>query len=236
MDPARLGALLNEYYAQLFVPVERSHGVVVDVVGDAMVAVWAKVSSSAQVCRQACEASLIAEALERFNGVPQRPTLTTRFGLHAGDMLFGSMGAVRALRVPRGRRHRQHGVADPGPEQGPRHPGAGVGRDGAGARRPEDPTARFLSPCRQGERGSDVELVGREVSVDSQTADRCRSFASALEAYAAGRVEEAARGFAAVLEAHPDDGPSRFYRAHCERLRGVLPHPAWTATIVIDSK
>jgi adenylate cyclase len=94
MEPGRLGELMNAYYSELFVPVERSQGVVVDVVGDAMVAVWAKASSPVDVGTRACSAALaIVDALERFNAAPAgRPLLTTRLGLHTGDMLVGSIG------------------------------------------------------------------------------------------------------------------------------------------------
>jgi adenylate cyclase len=95
MSPRELGQLMNEYYAELFKPVERLGGVVSEVVGDAMLAIWAASSSEASVRRHACHAALdIVEALERFNrtGVG-RPALRTRFGLHSGELLLGSIGA-----------------------------------------------------------------------------------------------------------------------------------------------
>ena len=94
-EPAQLGELMNDYYAEMFVPVERSSGVIADIVGDSMMAVWAKSANGLDVRRSACLAALeIAAAVERFNtGAPGHPALPTRFGLHSGDMLFGTVGA-----------------------------------------------------------------------------------------------------------------------------------------------
>ena len=94
-EPARLGELMNDYYAELFVPVERSSGVIADVVGDSMMAVWVRSAKGPDVRRSACLAALeIAAAVERFNAAGSgRPALPTRFGLTSGEMLFGTVGA-----------------------------------------------------------------------------------------------------------------------------------------------
>ena len=96
MDPAQLGVLMNDYYAAMFEPVSRHEGLVSDVVGDAMLAIWSAPSGDESSLRKkACLACLeIAAALERFNATNGGPPLYTRMGLHAGEMLLGTVGAL----------------------------------------------------------------------------------------------------------------------------------------------
>ena len=99
-EPGRLATLMNEYYAQLFVPVERSNGVVADVVGDSMVAVWARTDSDMDVRRNACEATLeIARSLDLFNenGAGDQPTACHPLWAEFRRYAFWEHRRVRAL-------------------------------------------------------------------------------------------------------------------------------------------
>lgn len=94
LSPDELGALMNEYYEVLFAEVERSGGVVTDVVGDAMMAIWATATPNSAMRARACHGALaIAAAVERFNAVPGRPVLPTRIGLHSGAIRLGNIGS-----------------------------------------------------------------------------------------------------------------------------------------------
>ena len=61
-----------------------------------MLAIWSAPSGDESSLRKkACLAGLeIAAALERFNATNGRPPLYTRMGLHAGEMLLGTVGAL----------------------------------------------------------------------------------------------------------------------------------------------
>jgi adenylate cyclase len=238
MEPGRLGELMNAYYSQLFVPVERSQGVVVDVVGDAMVAVWAKASSPVDVGTRACSAALaIVDALERFNAAPAgRPLLTTRLGLHTGDMLVGSIGGsghyeyravgdvintssrIQALNKVLGTRllASQETVADL-PAFATRALGTYLL---AGKTRPV----------------SIVELLGVEAEQSSERRALRASFAEALARYHDRQWADAAARFAAVLAAAPGDGPARFFARRCAELLATPPGEDWSPTVLIDMK
>jgi adenylate cyclase len=95
LGPAELGAVMNRYYAAIFAPVKRHGGIVQDVVGDSMLAVWATAKDDAMLRRRACAAALdIARAADRFNQESTTTPLPTRIGLHSGQMLLGNVGAM----------------------------------------------------------------------------------------------------------------------------------------------
>jgi adenylate cyclase len=95
MPPAELGELMNAYYETLFQPVRDHNGIISDVVGDAMLAIWAAVAREPRIQRHAIQAALeISRALDTaaINGLQH--SLKTRIGLHSGEILLGSIGAV----------------------------------------------------------------------------------------------------------------------------------------------
>ncbi len=239
-EPGRLGELMNEYYAHLFVPVERSKGVVADVVGDSMVAVWARTTSDIDVRRSACEATLeIAGSLDRFNdsGVGDRPPLLTRFGLHSGDMLFGNIGAsghyeYRAVGDIVNTASRIQGLNKVLGTRMLASAETVQGLDEFLVR----PVGSFLL-AGKAKPVSLVELVGRRTDpVRGNEPVSLAEFACGLAAFEQGRCQEAAASFARVLETAPEDGPSRFYASYCERLRLHPSEGEWRPAIRIDSK
>ncbi|MFZ5593667.1 MAG: CHASE2 domain-containing protein [Pseudomonadota bacterium] len=95
LDPARLQTLMNDYYKAIFTPVRERGGIISDVVGDAMLALWTDPAGNIESRRQACQAALdIAHAVDFFNNTSSHPSLPTRIGLHSGDVMLGNIGAV----------------------------------------------------------------------------------------------------------------------------------------------
>jgi len=238
MEPARLAGVMNDYFAQLFVPVERSGGVVVDVVGDAMVAIWVAPASDASLRRNACEAALdIVQAVERFTLPPSdRPALPTRLALHAGNMLVGNIGAsqhyeYRAVGDIVNTASRLQGLNK---LLGTRLLATSItvqGLDGLVVRR----LGSFMLVGKAAAL-SVVELAGREGQVAEACRQLCRQFELALACHDAGDWSGAAEQFAGLLQAWPDDGPSRFYLARCRALMAAPAPAGWHPTIVVDAK
>jgi adenylate cyclase len=238
MDPARLAELMNDYFAQLFVPVERSGGVVVDVVGDAMVAIWVAPSSSAALRRNACEAALeIVQAVERFSlPLPDRPGLPTRLALHAGDMLVGNIGAsrhyeYRAVGDIVNTASRLQGLNK---VLGTRLLATSVTVQGL-----DDLVVRRLGSFVLAGKAAAltvVELMGRQGQASAACRLLCQRFEVALACHDAGDWSGAAEQFASLLQAAPDDGPSRFYLDRCHALMQAPMPATWHPTIVIDTK
>ena len=95
MDPATLAELMNAYYETLFAPVRQYGGIISDVVGDAMLALWTSSTPDSELRHQAILAALaISEAVKQpeVGHIPHH--LPTRIGLHTGQVLLGSIGAI----------------------------------------------------------------------------------------------------------------------------------------------
>mgnify|MGYP001827362399 CR=1 FL=1 len=92
MEPKALQAYLNRYFEILFAPVRQRDGVVSDVVGDAMLAIWPATRPDRSLQQKACEAALeIGQAIKASD---LEPKLFTRIGLHAGELVMSHVGAI----------------------------------------------------------------------------------------------------------------------------------------------
>jgi len=238
MSPAELGALMNEYYAELFKPVERLGGVVNEVVGDAMLAIWAAPSASSSVRSQACEAALqILEALEHFNrGRVGKPSLNTRFGLHSGQLLLGSIGASKHFEYQAvgdmvNTASRIEGLS--------KYLGTRILVSEATVEGLTEfltrPVGSFLLAGKSSAIPV-VELGGRTRDANPRTLMLYERFAGALESYHAGRWRDAVRALSEILKAFPEDGPSRFFLARCEAHVRNPPDQAWDPTVRLEHK
>jgi adenylate cyclase len=238
MSPRELGQLMNEYYAALFKPIERLEGVVSEVVGDAMLAIWAVASEQASVRMRACQAALEGlQALEQFNElIPGGRALVTRFGLHAGQMMLGSIGASRhyeyqAVGDMVNTATRIEGLS--------KHLGTRIlaseatveGLQGLVTR----PVGSFLLAGKT-TAVSVVELLSDSQHASPDALALCRKFAAALEAYRERRWRDAVLMFREILAAFPEDGPSQFYLSRCESYVATPPEEPWDPTVRVEKK
>jgi len=95
MSPDALAELMNAYYDTLFQPVRAHGGIISDVVGDAMLAIWTSSKPESGLRHQAILAALaISDAVRQpeVGNIPHH--LPTRIGLHTGQVMIGSIGAV----------------------------------------------------------------------------------------------------------------------------------------------
>lgn len=95
MPPEQLSQLVNHYYENLFGPVRHHGGIISDVVGDAMLAIWSSPQSDVELRTQACEAALEIDKVMNQQGDDRKDyLLPTRIGLHAGELMLGNVGAM----------------------------------------------------------------------------------------------------------------------------------------------
>jgi len=95
LAPEALAELMNRYYESLFTPVRQQQGIISDIVGDAMLALWASRTPEHALRRNALAAARqIDETLNRPNQETSPRIPATRLGLHSGEIMLGSIGAV----------------------------------------------------------------------------------------------------------------------------------------------
>ncbi len=88
LSPRELHNFLNDYFQQVFPPVQQRNGVVIDIAGDAMLSVWLD-GPKKNLRHSACMAAL--EIQKNLN--KKKSKLPTRIGLHCGIISIGNVGA-----------------------------------------------------------------------------------------------------------------------------------------------
>jgi adenylate cyclase len=237
LGPAELGAVMNRYYAALFEPVKRHGGIVQDVVGDSMLAIWATATDDAGLRRRACAAALdIARAVDRFNQESATTPLPTRIGLHSGQMLIGNVGAIDHYE------YRATGdIVNTATrlENLNKYLGTQIlasaevleGLTGFLTR----PLGRFLVVGKS--RPVDVvELIGLAEEAAPDVGQRCASFAAGLAFYREQSWKQALECFDACLAVGPQDGPPRFYAGLCRQYAEHPPDTPWDGVVRMDRK
>jgi adenylate cyclase len=235
LSPQALHALLNRYYDALFGPVRRHGGFVSDVVGDAMLALWATAGPDPETRVEACRA-----ALEIMAGSPggSGPYLPTRIGLHCGEVVLGNVGAGEHFEY------------------------RAVGDIVNTAQRIEDLNKRLgtrvlaSADVIEGLAGGLGAVLIREIGrfcfigksrpltlhqlwlPGTEAADLCErrraGFAAGLAAFRIQDFGQAGQIFEALLQELGEDGPARFYLALCKRYRRASPAAPWDGTVYLD--
>ena len=228
MEPMALTKLMNRYYAALFAPVAVHDGIVSDIKGDAMLAIWRCAASTSAVRTQACRAALdihaiITDATGAVNipATKQDLMLPTRIGLDFGPLTIGNVGAgqhfeYRAVGDTVNTASRIEGLN--------KQLGTWVlaseavvdGLDGFLLR----PLGSFLL------RGKSIPVNVVEIlddKLDAAARDRktrlCQQFGDALALFQQRQWEHAESAFGALLANFTEDPPSLFYIRECVRKR-----------------
>jgi adenylate cyclase len=96
-SPEEVVEMLTAYFETMNVIVERHNGVIVQYLGDSIYAMWnAPTENPHHVddgCRCTLELKAAIDALNAENARSGKPELVTRFGLHTGVAVVGSVGA-----------------------------------------------------------------------------------------------------------------------------------------------
>jgi adenylate cyclase len=96
-SPEDVVSLLSDYFELMNGVVERCNGVIVQYLGDSVYAMWNAPSPDADHVDDACQCALelkrAVDALNERNLARGLPQLLTRYGLHTGEAVVGSVGA-----------------------------------------------------------------------------------------------------------------------------------------------
>ena len=207
VSPAQLHGQLNEYFEQLFTPVQNNHGLVVDVVGDAMLALWS--GGNVHDLRQsACLTAVqIQRALDNsLSGLP------TRIGLHCGDVSLGNVGShshyeYRAVGDTVNTTVRIESLNKQLDTRILATKEVIEGIAGIAKR----PIGQFRL------KGKQHALTLYEIFSAPIPDQQASLFAEALACWQDGRWERACAMFQQLVKNYPNDGPARFYVAYLVR-------------------
>jgi adenylate cyclase len=237
MDPRELGSFMNRYYEVVFTPIQERGGIVSDVIGDAVLAIWATTYSDPSLRRQTCLAALeIARAVQQFNGAPGMMRLPTRIGLHCGHMLLGSVGAVAHYE------YRAVGdivITATRIEGLNKYLGTQILVSEEGLREVEGFLTRELGEFLLLGKSKPLvvyELLCRFEEANGQQRALCADFAEALATFRKRRWEEASEQFEKCIVHYGGDGPSLFYKRLCEQYRENPPGEAWQGVVQLTQK
>jgi adenylate cyclase len=237
MNPGELASFMNRYYEAIFEPVKRNGGIISNIVGDSMLAIWARAQPDADARNRACSAALeIASAVHRFNQSSGAHKLPTRVGLHSGQVFVGNIGAVgRFERRPVGdivnTATRIEGLN--------KHLGTQIlvskevvhQLNGFLARE----NGKFL--LRGKSKPIEVyELICRTEESSGEQRNLCDIFTKALDAFRRQSWEEAIKIFHEAIKIYGDDGPSTFYLTLCKKYKHNPPQETWEGLVLLDDK
>jgi adenylate cyclase len=236
LDPQQLTRLMNDYYEAIFKPIKAHGGLIIQVVGDSVLAIWSAPQPDDRLKTAARKAAIeIQKSVQAFNSRVDDP-LPTRIGIHAGEILLGNIGAMDHFEYrPVGdivnTASRLEGLN--------KYLGTRVltskealGEKNGTATRP---MGKFVFKGKS--RPVQVFEILREHTLSPQSqAEIRRFFTSALEAFEDRRWEDAERFFEKILEVDAGDGPSKFYRKMCDELRRMPPESDWNGAVRLEKK
>jgi adenylate cyclase len=237
MDPEELSRFMNEYYKVIFEPIRKNAGIISDVKGDSILAIWATSHSDATAKTRACRAALdIVRAVEQFNQPLGDRQLPIRIGMHSGYISLGNVGAMdhfeyrpvgdivnTASRMEGLNKYLSTKILVSGEVLD--H------LDGYYNRR----LGKFI-PAGKSKSVEVYELICKAEEVTEKQESLCRIFARGIDAYQRQAWGQAIDLFKGALKLDHSDGPSRFYLRLCEKYWTDPPVTGWDGTVYLDKK
>lgn len=230
IDAAATVDFINRYLEVLFKPVFENGGLISDVKGDGMLAIWTEPSPTAELRARVCRAcAQIAEDSARFFGAEGGHRLATRIGAFYGPLALATVGTPA--------HHEYRAVGDTVNtasrlEELNKALGTRVLVSASLAQGLEGFLLRDLGEIElRGKRNNVkvVELVARQECATESERRLCSAFDEAMLAQRRGQYYEALARLRELHARFPDDGPVRFFLRRCQRLAQQGPGATATA-------
>ena len=236
MDPEELGAFMNRYYSTLFASVRKYGGVVSNVIGDSMLALWVTSQSEIAIERSACLAALdISRSIRLFNQ-SENLQLPTRICLHSGKMFMGNIGAAghfeyRPIGDIVNTTTRIEGLN--------RYLGTRILVSEDVVKNLRMFLTRKLGTFFLAGKSKPViiyELIGHMPEADKQKISASETFADGLDLFRMQAWDRAKEKFREYLQIEQGDEPSEFYMELCEQYKKDPPGESWSGEIHIEKQ
>jgi len=241
MLPEKLSKLVNNYYEKLFTPVRHHGGIISDVVGDAMLAIWSAPQSDVHLRTQACKAALEIDKLMNNPDNSEDYLLPTRIGLHAGELMLGNVGAMehfeyRAVGDIVNTSNRIEGLN--------KRLGCNVIASENAVEGVNGITMRSLGKFRLAGKQQALqlyELMCRDDDVDCdkyhiQIKERCEILEEGIVAFQAQDWQAAKSRFFELKNNYSTDKTADFYLQYCDQLHGKTLPENWDGVIELNEK
>jgi adenylate cyclase len=238
MSPKELSDFLGRYFEALFQPVRKHDGLIVDLKGDSILAIWKGPQDEPALRRKACLAALeMAESVERFNRSVAPYGLPTRIGLHAGELTIGAVGAMDHYEYrPTGdvvnTASRVEGFN--------KYVGTQIAVSEEVIRGLDGLLTRELGAFRLKGKGKPLglhELVNRVGHELETQREACAIFAEGLAAFRNRAWDQARAMFQRCIDFMGKDGPSQFYLGLCDQYLKTPPsEEPWDAVVTLEKK
>ncbi len=89
----QLGEVLKRYYAAVITPIREHGGIISDVAGDGVIALWPHIPEESVWATMTPALKALQDSIGRFNRQNPDTPLPTRVGVHAGEVVLGHFGA-----------------------------------------------------------------------------------------------------------------------------------------------
>jgi len=237
MTPRELSDLMHKYLEATFAPIHKRGGLVIELKGDSILAIWKGSSDDLSLRRNACTAALeVADAVRCFNQPNDAVKLPTRVSVHAGEIFLGSIGA--------GAHYEYSGTGDTITTASRldglnKYLGTNILVSAEVIRDLRDFPVREIGTFLL--KGKTQPVVAYELmSHAADCADRqktaCATFAEARQAFKRRHWDDAREKFTQSDKLLNGDGVSRFYLERCKQYRADPPPESWSGTITMDEK
>jgi adenylate cyclase len=237
MGPKDLAQVMNRYYEAVFDPVRRHGGMVSNVVGDSMLALWLANRENPAPLSEACRAAIeIANAMRDFSRSFDGISLPTRIGLHSGEILLGNIGAAQHFEYrPVGdivnTATRIEGLN--------KYLGTRILVSKEVLSLGDVFLSRDLGKFLLAGKSRPVkvfELVNLQSEASPQQKEYCASFAAGMELFRRQDWGKATGKFHETLRIRENDGPSLFFWHLCARYAQDPPGEGWNGVVHMEKK
>lgn len=237
LPPRELSDLMHQYHEATFAPIHQRGGLVIELKGDSILAVWKGSSDDLSLRRNACGAALeVADAVRCFNQSNDAVKLPTRVSVHAGEIFLGSIGA--------GAHYEYSGTGDTITTASRldglnKYLGTNILVSAEVIRDLSDFPVREIGTFLLKGKTQPVvayELIPNKADCAGRQKEAWAIFAEARQAFAQRHWDDADEKFALSKKLLNGDGVSQFYLGLCKQYRAVPPPEGWSGTITMDEK
>ena len=231
----QLWELLNAYYQVLGRPVNVHNGMIADVTGDAMMAVWIDLPESSKRL-SACLAALdMVKAVSKFNSSSGLNAMPTRIGLNLGEITLGriSAGNTNHFRVIGDTVNTTSRIEGVNKVLGTQIL--------ASQHLVEDLDILCCRPMglfRLMGRPEPValsQIISLKATVSDKQQDMHKLFSIGLKSFQQGDWSESIKHFSGLMEIHGADGPTRFY-LDLAKINQQTHDFEWNGFVILDRK